>query len=400
MTWYDLWSWYLCLSGWLLFVIWSWYILQVLRMLFLQTLQVQVRHCPIPAEWPRLSIIIPARDEGAGIRNNLESLLSSHYPHLELIAVNDRSRDDTGAIMDELAARDSRLKVIHIETLPIGWLGKNHALQRGQELATGEWLLFTDGDVLFWPEAQQWALQYALHHQLDFLTMFPLMLPGGFWEDSMITFCVLSFLIDTRPLQIRNSGNLRAYAGIGAFNLVRAARYRELGGHVPLRMEVLDDVRLGQMFKDAGRPSDILVSGPPVAVRWQHSFWQAITGMEKNGFATLRYTHWMIAWVVGAIFAGGICPYLVPLMYPDWRGWGWLAALMMLHLGYGAVAWQTGRSLLVVPTLLFGMLCTLYAFLRSAWITLRPGGVRWRDTFYPLAELRQHGYHNNRLIKR
>ena len=395
MTVAEIWSWCVCLSGWSICGIWLVSIVQLLWVSSQRTLQKQAPRCPVPEEWPRVSVMIPARDEGRSIRAGLESLLASDYPHLELIAINDRSRDETGTIMNEIAQRDPRLKVIHIESLPEGWLGKNHAMHCGQQAATGEWLLFTDGDVIYWPETLALSMRYALHRQLDFLTLFPQMLPGGYWENAVVVFFGMAFLVDTRALNLRQRQNRRAYAGVGAFNLVRRETYQRLGGHIPLRLEILDDVRLGQLFKDAQRPCDLLLGGPPLSVRWQHSFWQTITGIEKNGFAALHYSYWSVARLILTIALGGLCPYVVPFVYPDWRGWGWLATIPILHLGYGYLAWTATRSLTLLPVLPIAIVLTTYAFLRSAWITVRQGGVRWRDTFYSLDELKKHRYRSS-----
>ena len=116
---------------------------------------------PVPAKWPRASLVFTARDEGTTLGAAVPTMLALDYPDLELIAINDRSEDDTGAILDKFAATDPRLKVIHVTELPAGWLGKTHGLQLGGEAATGEWILFTDADIHFQPEALQRAVAYA-----------------------------------------------------------------------------------------------------------------------------------------------------------------------------------------------------------------------------------------------
>jgi len=108
---------------------------------------------PPGGRWPRVSVVVPSRDEAEAIEAAAQSLLVQDYPELELIAVDDRSSDGTGAILDRLAAADRRLGVVHVDALPEDWLGKNHACHRGAERATGEWLLFTAGDVVFAPGA-------------------------------------------------------------------------------------------------------------------------------------------------------------------------------------------------------------------------------------------------------
>ena len=128
---------------------------------------------------PKISVIVPARNEEAQIRNGLCTLLQSTGVDLEIIAVEDRSTDSTGRIMDEIAATNSRLKVIHITELPEGWLGKNHAMHVASEQATGELLLFTDGDIIYEPPAIEIAVRHFVRKKLQHLCLLPRMLPGS-----------------------------------------------------------------------------------------------------------------------------------------------------------------------------------------------------------------------------
>src|SRR5512145_1182343 len=104
---------------------------------------------PAPERWPLLSVIIPACNEAANLESAVSTLTRQDYPHLEIMLVDDLSTDSTGEVIDRLALGDSRIRAVHVRTLPEGWLGKVHALQRGVEIARGEWLLFTDADIHF-----------------------------------------------------------------------------------------------------------------------------------------------------------------------------------------------------------------------------------------------------------
>ena len=301
-------------------------------------------------------------------------------------------RSDTGHVMDGLAATDSRLKVIHIETLPEGWLGKNHAMHVGQQRASGEWLLFTDGDVVFKPDALRRSVRYAIHERLDHLTLFPHMIPGGYWESSVIVFFSLAFMAGTKPFLVRDPRAKAAYVGIGAFNLVRRSAYQSVGGHQPLAMEILDDVRLGQMMKTNDFHCDILTAGPYVSVRWQHSLWGAIRGLEKNGFAALHFSTPRLILMTVTLIVGAILPYIVPCVYPDVRALGYLVTLGIMHFTFGFLGWKMAGNIWLWPAFPIALVLTQFAFLRSGWVTLRQGGVRWRDTFYPLATLKANVY--------
>jgi glycosyltransferase involved in cell wall biosynthesis len=345
---------------------------------------------PVPHTWPVVSLIVPARDEGEKIEQALSSLLAIDYPHLEIIAIDDRSQDSTGAIMDRLAARDARLRVVHLTEIPAGWLGKNYAMHRGAQIARGEWLLFTDGDILFAPETLRLAMSYVGQLRIDHLCMNPGMVSGGYWEDALTT-CFGMLFLSAFFIWLVPTRWKRFYCGVGAFNLVRSEVYRDVGGFERLRLDVLDDVYLGRIVKQAGYRQELLVGDDLVSVRWQGSFWGVIRGLEKNSFASLHYslreliTATLVLLVLCFAPYAGFCFWQIP------AAWGYLGSLALVHATYGYLAVRcSGGSLLTTPVLPVMFLAFIYALWRSAIVTLRQGGVRWRDTFYSLEELRSN----------
>src|SRR4051812_15795316 len=148
---------------------------------------------------PSVSIIVAARDEGPHIERALQSLLAQRYDALEIIAIDDRSTDDTGAILDRMARDSHRLRVLHITALPPHWLGKNHALHEGAAIATGEYLLFTDADVVFAPDAIARSVVFARARNVDHLTMGPELDSPGLWLTLVLNFFSLGFLLYYRP---------------------------------------------------------------------------------------------------------------------------------------------------------------------------------------------------------
>lgn len=384
-------SWSILLAGWLLFALWVMLLVPTMILMLFRTLQRKTARLPEPQQWPWLSVIVPARNEGQKIEAALQSLLASDYLHLEIIAVDDRSDDQTGEIMDRLAEQDDRLRVVHVRSLPEGWLGKNHALELGAREARGEYLLFTDGDVLFAPDTLKLAVKYVVHRQVDHLCLVPRMIPGGYWENALgacfgLVFAVgtLAWLVPT-PLKW-------AYVGVGAFNLVRAAAYRDAGGHKSIRLDVLDDVKLGKLMKRHGFRQDFLVGGPFVRVKWQESAIGVIRGLEKNGFALVYYSPVKLMLATVTLVALVLTPYAASMLLPDLRCSGYLATVAFLHLMYAVLGQRFGVGWLVFPALPIALLLLVWAFWRSAWVTLRQGGVRWRETFYPLEELRRHQF--------
>ena len=381
--------------GWLLFGIWL--VVAAIPSLWMigRSLKRQSELIPDLAAWPKVSVIVPARDEGPKIEAGLRSLLNSDYPHIEVIAIDDRSRDETGAIMDRLAGdatvRDRHslaVRVIHITELPADWLGKNHALHVGHQESAGDWLLFTDGDVVHRPDTLRRAVRYALARNLDHLPLFPDIAAEGILEAAFVACFGLIFTAGTQPWLVPTRIS-RFYVGVGAFNLVRRTALDRAGGFVPIKLDVMDDVKLGKLLKQTGSRAEVLRSAEALHIRWQQSAWACITGLEKNAFASADYSVLRLLWmmsvtavvffgpVVGAVFAG------------DSRA-GFVAAAILSHGLFGFNAWLFGHSVWLFPMLMPSGAALIFAFLRSGWITLRQGGVRWRDTFYPLNLLRQN----------
>jgi len=349
------------------------------------------RRTQVPEVLPRVTVVVTAKDEGDRISDCLSSLLASDYPDLQLIAVNDRSQDTTGQEIDRLAATDSRTRAVHIDELPPEWLGKNHAMWQGASQASGDWILFTDGDVLYQPDTIRLAVSWALGQRLDHLAIIPSMLTGGYLETALVSFFGLIFAAATQPWLIRMPTR-HFYAGVGAFNLVRREFYEAAGGHHPLAYEIADDLRLGQLLKRHGARADLLVAGDLLPIRWQQSAWTTITGLEKNGFAALKFSVPRTCFLVTSALLFFFAPVLALALCSGPVTWGFAAALTVSHLCYSAGAHVLGTRPWVLPMLLPSALGILFAFLRSMVITLRQGGVRWRDTFYPLEELRRRMY--------
>ena len=148
-----------------------------------------VRRCPQldevdandPSSWPTLSVVVPARDEAHTIEPAVASLLAQDYPNLQVVLVDDRSTDETGTIIDRLAAKDSRVAAVHVRELPDGWLGKVHALQRGVERASGDFILFTDADIHFAPGVLRRAIAWSEAERLDHLAVLAEVTSPSIW---------------------------------------------------------------------------------------------------------------------------------------------------------------------------------------------------------------------------
>lgn len=381
----------LLLGGWALFVFWVVTLTPSFVTMLLRTLDSVVARLPQPAVWPKVSIIVPARDEEAKIEAAMQSKLAIDYPNFELLAIDDRSRDATGAILDRLAAADPRLRVIHIESLPDGWLGKVHAMHVATERATGDYLLFTDADVFFDQGVLRKAVTMSEARQLDHLAVAPLLEGGGFFEDALQLYFVLMLCVGAQPWLVR-TGFRMSYVGVGAFNMVRRQAYLKCGGLATIRLDVLDDLKLGKLIKLSGLKQDVVQAGGGVRVRWQDSFWGVVRGLEKNGFAIFDYSLLKMIAGTAAMCFFSLFPYAAIVLWPDVRGLGYLCTLLFIHGAATVGAKSLGFGRAVSLGLPVAVLTMIYTIWRSTFLILLRRGVRWRDTFYPLSLLRENVY--------
>jgi glycosyltransferase involved in cell wall biosynthesis len=306
---------------------------------------------------------------------------------MEITVVNDRSTDRTGEILGRMAREDPRLRVVYVSELPSGWLGKNYAMQSAAERATGQWLLFTDADVLFEPSLLKRTIGYAQQQQVDHLAMLPQpQMPTWLLE----TFVVMFGLCFCTMTRLWNVGNPRskAFVGVGAFNLVRAEAYRQIGGHRPVAMRPDDDLKLGKVLKFSGCRQGVLFGVDMLRVPWYGSLRELVVGLEKNCFAGLDYSLPATILSTGSMLAFAVWPFLAPLFTSGTTRWLYIAVVLILWL----LAWDSAAQLKARWSCAFGLpLATaLFVFIiwRATLLTLKRGGIRWRDTHYPLAELR------------
>jgi glycosyltransferase involved in cell wall biosynthesis len=344
---------------------------------------------PLPlGDAPLVSVIFAARDEAEKLPGALDTLLAQDYPRFEVVAVNDRSQDRTSAILHDFERAKPNLKVIDIADLPPGWLGKPHALVAGFDQSRGDWLVFTDADVHFAPDVLRRAVALAQERQWDHLTLLTSIEMRGFWETTAITYFGLGFVFGSEPWLAPNPRSGR-YVGVGAFQLVRRSAYEKSGGHRRLRMDVIEDMKLGKLMKMAGLRSGVAVAQDMVRVRWHSGLRNVIRGVTKNMFAACHYNA-LFALVATALpLIMSVLPFFGVLFATGWaRAFAGIAAgaAILIH---GAMIWSTDASPLYGLTHPLGAVLFGWMLARSAIATLLRGGVVWRDTFYPLEELRK-----------
>ncbi|MBI3092576.1 MAG: glycosyltransferase [Candidatus Tectomicrobia bacterium] len=338
---------------------------------------------------PTVSVIIAARNEARNLRQALLSVLAQEYDAYEVLAVDDRSTDRTGAILDELARRQERLRVLHVSELPPGWLGKNHALHQGALHSRGELLLFTDADVVMEPTVLRRATRFLLRERLDHLTVFPrLTMPGVLLNWLAAAFGVF-FISYTKPWKARDAAS-RCHLGIGAFNLLRRGVYDAIGTHRAIAMRPDDDVKLGKLVKKSGFRQEVLLGQGMLAVEWYTSLREMIDGLMKNAFAGIDYRLSVVIASTLALLLVDVWPFAA-LAATDG-----LTRLLngLILLSLVLLCWDNARFYGMRPWYGLGFplaaLVFLYILWRSAIVTLRNHGITWRDTWYPLDELKMN----------
>jgi glycosyltransferase involved in cell wall biosynthesis len=358
---------------------------------------------------PRVSIIVPARNEEETIEQALHSLLALDYDNFEVIAVNDRSTDSTGEIMERVAENHNHnrnqnpnplaktatrtghprvLNVIHHTELPPGWLGKTHAMWTAVNQATGDWLLFTDADVLFKPESLRRALAYAESVRADHVVLFPRMIMKRPGEYMMIAFFQTLFMFGHRPWKVADP-SADDHMGVGAFNLVRRRVYDAVGTYEALRMEVVDDMKLGKVVKKAGFAQRNVFGGDLISIRWAKGAMGIVNNLTKNFFAVLSFQWWRTVISAFGLAFLNLGPFLGIFLAQGCARVPYAVALGSMFSIYIGMSWRSAVPayyflLHPVSTALF-----IYTLLRSMILTLWNDGIEWRGTKYPLDELRK-----------
>ena len=374
--------------------VWTMALIDLMRSLrALPLLDDDPQHLPASAKkWPSLSVIVPACNEAQHIEAAIRSILAQDYPDLEIIAINDRSTDPTGEILNRIADTHSQLQVLHIRNLPAGWLGKVNAMHQGVQRAKGEWLLFTDADVHFRPGALRQAMSYAQQHGVDHLALIPRVISHGFWLELAVRTFGLLLLLSVRAWKV-NTPKSKTPFGIGAFNLVQASVFNKTPGFEWLRLEPGDDYGLGIMINDVGGRTRLAFADNDLSITWYDNLGAMFRGLEKNMFGPGAHYKWwrMLAAVFGlwALVAGPWVGLVAGAMMGSRLALAAALLAMTFHVAFSVLAVRERRSemlsLLLLP---LGVLIFTAMALRAGIKCLRSGGIDWRGTHYSIDDLR------------
>ncbi|BAV09710.1 Glycosyltransferase, catalytic subunit of cellulose synthase and poly-beta-1,6-N-acetylglucosamine synthase [Filimonas lacunae] len=348
---------------------------------------------PLPqGNEPSLDIIIAVRNEEADLAQALQSLCHIHYSNYRLVVINDRSTDGTAAILQQFAAQYPHITVYTITSLPQGWLGKNHAMYTGATISQGEWILFTDADVLYQPDAISRAMAYVLQTQTDNLVVFPEIISRSAMFNAINATFRTMLEVKLRPWKARDRQS-KAFIGMGAFSLVNRKAYVSSGTHskIPLRPD--DDLKLGEQIKSAGFQQDCLYGDGLLRLEWYTSVQQFINGLMKNMFSAFQYNAWLAT--ANALLVVLIIILPIPVLLLS--GWWQLQCMALVILFFQWLAFTFRPAMNAgwwyVFTIPYAGVIMTYIVFRSTWLTLKNKGIYWRDSFYPLDELKK-GYHS------
>jgi chlorobactene glucosyltransferase len=326
---------------------------------------------------------VPARDEERMIGRAVRALLAQNYPALEVIVVNDRSVDATGAILG--AIDDPRLVVVKGDDPPAGWLGKPWALHQGSLRARGELLLFVDADVLYEEGTVAAAVAAIEARGPAMIALFPRFVMHGAWEHIAMPNLPLTAFI-ALPLWLANRTRIRVLGiGGGPGNLVRRDAYDAAGGHEALRDAVVDDIALARLVRRAGLRTEIVRAADFVSVRMYHGLREIVDGFTKNFFATLGRSYLAVAAAAVLMPLMWIAPYAGALA----GNRIWLAALAVMTLLRVILFAALGYSMV---SALFGALpmalVWLWILARSTWKTGIRRQLHWRGRTYDASRTR------------
>jgi len=259
---------------------------------------------------PKVSIIIPARNEENYIAKCLDSLLLQDYPNYEIIALNDSSNDNTGKIIQTYSMRIPKVIGIDLEMKPDGWVGKNWACYQGYLKATGEILLFTDADTVHSPSAMSLAIGHLQQQNLDAITAIPKLLCEDIWI--RITLPILSTFLNTRfsALRVNNPKTKTGYF-FGSFFAITRSTYEAIGTHKNVRSELIEDGALGGKVKKSKFKMKMVRGEHYVTAVWARDLKSLWNGLRRLIIPLYNQNNLWTSMMVVSVFFLLLSPFLL-----------------------------------------------------------------------------------------
>jgi chlorobactene glucosyltransferase len=348
-----------------------------------------VRLCPIRDELiscPYISVCIPARNEERDIEGCVKSLLNQNYPNFEVIVVDDNSTDNTAKIVYSMTKQYPNLIFIAGAKLISGWIGKPYALHQAYQRSRGEYLLFTDADLMYKPYALKTAMHTMIFKDLDLLTLMPAAIFGSFWE-RVVQPVIFGFIAALTNFRKVNSESHENAMGFGAFLLFKKSSYIKIDGHRSVSKEVLEDIMIAKKAKLNGLSTLVADGKHLFSIRMYHSMKEIWIGWRKNIFLAMKKSIFRAFYYMAMVLCFILTPYIV-VLGNLWIGAGsvWIG-LSLLSLGMSLVGGlglchELGLERKNVFLFPLGAIMMVVIMLNSMMQTFFLGRTEWRGRTY------------------
>jgi hypothetical protein len=348
-----------------------------------------------PSDAPLVSILVPARNEATRILDRaVRSMAAQDYPSVEVIVVDDRSTDATFSILERIVRDEPRVRAVRGAALPPGWAGKPWALEQAKREARGRWLLATDADVVFAPEAVRAAMTVAFRGRFDAVSLIPDVGTGSFW--TRVVMPVAAWMIAlVLPIDKSNDPSSDVALGCGGFFLMRREAHDKTGGYEQIRDEVVDDVATARGLKSCGLRLRVEAGQELLFTPMYDTLGELWQGFSKNAFAGADHR----LWVVVRNSIANVAATILPMLLAAAGLWLWLgagvadaaplafasvAAYVAMVLAFVPVYRALGESALYAPLAGVANFVMVLVLLNSTWRALSGRGIEWRGQQVPL----------------
>ena len=340
------------------------------------------------AELPFVSVLIPARNEEHNISNVLNSLLNQDYPDYEVIVLNDNSTDRTAEIIESIASKHSKLKMLNGKPLIEGWTGKCYACKQLYEESKGEYILFTDADTIHNSNSIRDSVTVALNRNADMLTLFPKTIMISFAEKIIMPMLWFTMLMLLPFYFVNKKGFEKFSAGIGPFMLFKRKSYEKIGGHESVKNALVEDVWLARKIKENGLRLIIEDGLNLLSVRMYRNFKEIWEGFSKNIFAGFEFSSFKLFIVITIYVLLFFMPFL--LFFIELSLQFSLNNILILTGGQIVILYLS-RILIsvrfklgIISTILHPIgAITVPVIAINSWIWIKGGkGAKWKDRTY------------------
>jgi len=338
--------------------------------------------------FPRISVLVPARNEEATIGPCISSLLAQDYPDFQVIVLNDNSSDSTAAILSKLGQCDNRLMIINGQPLTPDWLGKHWACHQLYKMANGELLMFTDADTVHTPDTLRCAAAALLDERADMLSILPRHNLGSLAEQLIMpVFALGAFANIPLPARLR-PGNTKVVSSSGKLMLFRRRSYESAGGFQSIRQSVLDDLQLAERISLLGMRYRVFDGTDNVSCRMYHGWTEVHLGLTKNVFPSYGYNVplFVFTWLwINFVFWGPVIELGVHKIpdYPPVLSLGLAAICVISCLVLFAFYYQRFKLPLYMVLLYPVSVSLMTAIAFSSMFLTLSGQATWKDRKMP-----------------